>query len=92
MRDIAKTALFISLPFSLVVGLVTYIFTLNLVGVRPGVPQTYYEGLDAVHFMIQADGLISYLYNLLPQFAFYFGSIFSALVIQGYIYKCREYA
>ncbi|MBK6510721.1 MAG: hypothetical protein IPG64_25460 [Haliea sp.] len=92
MRDIVKTALFISLPYSFVVGLLWYFVTLELIGVRPGVPQSLYAGLDAVRFLIEANGLVTYLYELLSKYVLFAAPIFIALVLQGYIYNGRKNA
>lgn len=89
-RNIIKTALFVSLPYTLVVGVLSYIVTIDiLVGTRDGEPAPHYVGLDAVRWEIEATGLVPFLASLIPQFSFFIGTIFLALVIQGYIYLRR---
>jgi hypothetical protein len=92
MKDVVKKALIISLPYSFVVGLISYFATLEFFGARPGVPQKIYAGLDAVRFLIEAHGLVPYLFELLGKFALFVTPIFLALVIQGYIYERRKNA
>ena len=86
MLRVFKNALLISVPYSIICALLSFIVTLNWAAVSDGVTQKTYYGVEAVQFLIKSYGLANYLLDLAPQLIFFFIAIFIALITQGYIF------
>lgn len=86
MLKILKNALFITLPYSIISAVLLFTVSVRWAAAINGDTETYYYGLDAIKFMIRSYGIINYLLDLLPQFLFFFITIFIALVTQGLIF------
>ena len=86
MRKIIKQSLIISVPYSFLVSVLFYTFSIQFYAVSPGEDsEVVYRGFDAVRFMIKELGIFHYLANALPHYLLFGLSIFIALLIQGYI-------
>ncbi len=86
MKKIIKQSLLISMPYSFLISILFYTFSIQFYAVSPGEDsEVMYRGFDAVKFMIEDLGVVHYLANALPHYLFFGLSIFIALLIQGYI-------
>lgn len=86
MRKIIRQSLLISVPYSFLVSVLLYTFSIQFYAISPGEDsEVVYRGFDAVRFMVKELGIIHYLTKALPHYLFFGLSIFIALLIQGYI-------
>jgi hypothetical protein len=86
MLKILRNSIIVAVPFSLTAALLVFTVTSFWVAVFDEGTQKTYRGFEGVTYLIESQGLATYLLNLAPEFAFFFTSILLALITQGALF------
>ena len=86
MLEILRNSIIVAVPFSLSAAFLVFTVTSFWVAVVDEGTQKAYRGFEGVRYLVESQGIITYLLKLVPEFTFFFTAILLALITQGAIF------